>query len=326
MLIATVGVVSYTAFLEKQQKEKITLQIKEQNDNILLLQALLREGGNHPTQIPTRICDDGRSERLFNNRYRTIDILGCGGFSYTYLAEDTYRPGKLMCVVKHLQPARTDEGFLEIARRLFKTEAEILELLGHHSQIPQLMAYFEEQQQFYLVQEYIKGRPLNEELAPGQRLREAEVIDFLKDVLSVLVFVHSHGVIHRDIKPSNLMRRQKDNRIVLIDFGAVKQIEPQELYENPTVAVGTAGYAPPEQFMGQPRLNSDIYALGMVAIQALTGTSPRSLQRNETMAIVWRSPTTSEPLAAILDKMVSYDFHHRYQSAEEVLQTLEKLY
>ena len=326
LLIATVGVVSYTAFLEKQQKEKITLQIKEQNDNILLLQALLREGGNHPTQIPTRICDDGRSERLFNNRYRTIDILGCGGFSYTYLAEDTYRPGKLMCVVKHLQPARTDEGFLEIARRLFKTEAEILELLGHHSQIPQLMAYFEEQQQFYLVQEYIKGRPLNEELAPGQRLREAEVIDFLKDVLSVLVFVHSHGVIHRDIKPSNLMRRQKDNRIVLIDFGAVKQIEPQELYENPTVAVGTAGYAPPEQFMGQPRLNSDIYALGMVAIQALTGTSPRSLQRNETMAIVWRSPTTSEPLAAILDKMVSYDFHHRYQSAEEVLQTLEKLY
>lgn len=325
LLIAIVGVVSYTAFQEKQQKEKITLQIKEQNDNILLLQALLREGGNHPTQIPTGICDDDRSQKLFNKRYKTTDILGCGGFSYTYLSEDTHRPGKPMCVVKHLQPARTDEGFLEIARRLFKTEAEILELLGHHNQIPQLMAYFEEQQQFYLVQEYIKGHPLNEELAPGQRFSEPEVIDFLKDVLSVLVFVHSHGVIHRDIKPSNLMRRQKDSRIVLIDFGAVKQIEPQQLSENPTVAVGTAGYAPPEQFMGQPRLNSDIYALGIVAIQALTGISPRSFERNETTAIVWRSSTTSEPLAAIIDKMVFYDFSQRYQSAEEVLHSLDKL-
>ncbi|MDF5724080.1 MAG: CHASE2 domain-containing serine/threonine-protein kinase [Rhizonema sp. PD37] len=325
LLGAVIGVVSYTAFQEKQYKEKISLQIKEQDENILLLQALLREGGNYPTQTHTAISECSPDVRVFNNRYKTSDVLGCGGFSYTYLAEDTHRPGKHMCVVKHLQPARTDEGFLEIARRLFKTEAEILELLGHHNQIPQLMAYFEEDRQFYLVQEYIKGHPLNEELTPGQQFSEAKVIDFLKDVLSVLMFVHSHGVIHRDIKPSNLIRRQKDNSIVLIDFGAVKQIEPQQLHENPTVAVGTAGYAPPEQFMGLPRSNSDIYALGMVAIQALTGASPRHFERNETMALVWRGPTTSEPFAVILDKMVSYDFHHRYQSVEEVLQSLEKL-
>jgi serine/threonine protein kinase len=91
-------------------------------------------------------------------------MLGSGGFSYTYLAEDTHRPGNPMCVVKHLQPARTDEVFLDIARRLFKTESEILDLLGHHDQIPQLMAYFEENQQFYLVQEYIRGQTLQEEL------------------------------------------------------------------------------------------------------------------------------------------------------------------
>nr|WP_235018734.1 serine/threonine-protein kinase [Tolypothrix sp. NIES-4075] len=305
----------------------MALQIKDQNENISLLQALLREEGNSRAQIRIGLNNGSQADKLLSKRYKVTDLLGSGGFSYTYLAEDTHRPGNPMCVVKHLQPARTDEVFLDIARRLFKTEAEILDILGHHDQIPQLMAYFEENQQFYLVQEYIRGQTLQEELIPDNYLTEANVVNLLKDVLWVLKFVHGRGVIHRDIKPSNLIRRQEDKRIVLIDFGAVKQIQPQMQAENATVAVGTVGYAPPEQFMGHPKFNSDIYGLGMIAIQALTGIAAKHLERESTTALAWRhlAEETSEEFATILDKMVAYDFQKRYQSAEEVLQALELL-
>ncbi len=323
-IVAEAGVVAYTAFQNKQQKEKVALQIQEQNETISLLQALLRDGGSQGTQTQAEMGDGLQLQAILNNRYKIVELLGCGGFSYTYLAEDTHRPGNPQCVVKYLQPARKDEVFLDVARRLFKSEAEILEVLGQHEQIPQLMAYFEENRQFYLVQEYIEGHCLNEELVPGKRFSDAQVVDFLKEVLQILEFVHSHGVIHRDIKPSNLMRRKKDERVVLIDFGAVKQIQPQHPTENPTVAVGTVGYAPPEQFMGQPRLNSDIYALGMIAIQALTGTPAKYLERGSTTELVWRHfAETTQELAAVLDKMVCFDFQKRYQSVEEVLYALQ---
>ena len=323
-IVAEAGVVAYTAFQNKQQKEKVALQIQEQKETISLLQALLRDGGSQGTQTQAETGDGLQLQAILNKRYKILELLGCGGFSYTYLAEDTHRPGNPQCVVKYLQPARKDEVFLDVARRLFKSEAEILEVLGQHEQIPQLMAYFEENKQFYLVQEYIHGHCLHEELMPGKRFSDAQVVDFLKDVLQILQFVHSHGVIHRDIKPSNLMRRKKDERVVLIDFGAVKQIQPQHPTENPTVAVGTVGYAPPEQFMGQPRLNSDIYALGMIGIQALTGTPAKYLERDSTTELVWRPfAETTEELAAVLDKMVRFDFQKRYQSVEEVLYVLQ---
>jgi CHASE2 domain-containing sensor protein/RIO-like serine/threonine protein kinase len=323
-IVAEAGVVAYTAFQNKQQKEKVALQIQEQNETISLLQALLRDGGSYGTQTQAETGDGLQLQAILNKRYKIVELLGCGGFSYTYLAEDIHRPGNPQCVVKYLQPARKDEVFLDVARRLFKSEAEILEVLGQHEQIPQLMAYFEENRQFYLVQEYIEGHCLNEELVPGKRFSDAQVVDFLKEVLQILEFVHSHGVIHRDIKPSNLMRRKQDERVVLIDFGAVKQIQPQHPTENPTVAVGTVGYAPPEQFMGQPRLNSDIYALGMIAIQALTGTPAKYLERGSTTELVWRHfAETTQELAAVLDKMVCFDFQKRYQSVEEVLYALQ---
>lgn len=323
-LVAEAGVVAYTAFENKQQKEKVALQIQEQNETISLLQALLRDGGSYGTQTQVESGEGLQLQAILTKRYKIVELLGCGGFSYTYLAEDTYRPGNPLCVVKYLQPARKDQVFLDVARRLFKSEAEILEVLGQHDQIPQLMAYFEENSQFYLVQEYIEGHPIHEELIPGKRFSDAQVVDFLNDVLQILQFVHSHGVIHRDIKPSNLMRREKDQRIVLIDFGAVKQIQPQHPTENPTVAVGTVGYAPPEQFMGQPRFNSDVYALGMIAIQALTGTPAKYLERDSTTELVWQHlAETTQELAAVLNKMVCFDFQKRYQSIQDVLFALQ---
>lgn len=327
LVLATGSVVAYTAFQTKQQQEKIAQQVQEQEKIISLLQTLLKEGEETSINNLSTV-NRLQHDTLLNNRYRVTKPLSSGGFSHTYLAQDTQRPSNPVCVVKHLQPARNDPQFLEVARRLFKTEAEILELLGQNERIPQLFAYFEENQQFYLVQEFIEGHSLNDELTSGKRLSETEVVKMLKEVLQILVFVHSNQVIHRDIKPSNLMRRDRDKHIFLIDFGAVKQIQPQQTEEEShTVAVGTTGYAPPEQFMGRPRLNSDIYALGMVGIQALTGIPANQLQQNQnTGEFIWHHLAESRgELATILDKMVSYNFQARYQSAGEVLQSLEKL-
>lgn len=276
-----------------------------------------------------------RPRFLLSRRYKIDRILASGGFSLTYLAQDTQRPGNPLCVVKHLVPARSDARFLQTARRLFKTEAEILEKLGKHDQIPQLLASFEENTEFYLVEEFIEGHPLSEELPSGKQLTEDQVIRLLKSVLEVLAFLHERRVIHRDLKPSNIMRRQFDQQLVLIDFGAVKQMQPQH-YRTPddnaseegfTVAIGTRGYAPPEQLAGYPGLSSDVYALGMVAIQALTGRMPYQLSPNpETGTVVWRDlAQVSDEFAAILDHMICYYFNERYQSAIEVLRDLKAL-
>lgn len=268
---------------------------------------------------------------LLDRRYRVVQILAKGGFGQTYIAEDTRRPGNPICVVKHLKPASHDSIFLENARRLFATEAETLERLGSHDQIPRLLAYFEEDQEFYLVQDLIRGQTLNFELQPGQIWSEAQIVQMLQDVLNVLVFVHGSGVIHRDIKPDNLIRRRQDGKLVLVDFGAVKQIRsPQQMAlggDSITIAVGTPGYMPTEQNLGKPRPNSDLYALGIIGIRAATGLLPSQFEEDpDTGEIVWQRWTqVSSDLNDILVRMVRYHFKDRYQSAIEVLQAIDAL-
>lgn len=268
--------------------------------------------------------------KLLDRRYQVTQVLGAGGFGKTYLAQDTRRPGNPICVVKQLKPISNDTGFLETARRLFTSEGETLEQLGNHDQIPRLLAYFEEDNEFFLVQEFIEGHTLTEELLPGQRWEESRVIELLTEVLNILEFVHSRGVIHRDIKPDNLIRRNSDRKIVLVDFGAVKQMHTQlatTYAHSNTIAVGTPGYMSSEQARGQPRPNSDIYALGVIAIQALTGLAPMQMQDDQnTGEILWEHLVyVSRGLAAIVTKMVRYHFKDRYQSATEVLQELKQL-
>jgi len=268
--------------------------------------------------------------KLLDRRYQVTQVLGAGGFGRTYLAQDTRRPGNPICVVKQLKPATSDPSFLETARRLFTSEAETLEQLGNHDQIPRLLAYFEEDQEFYLVQEFIEGHTLTQELPPGQPWEESRVIDLLWEVLTILEFVHSHGVIHRDIKPDNLIRRNWDHKLVLVDFGAVKQIRTQLATPNQvsqTIAVGTPGYMSSEQALGQPRPSSDIYALGIIGIQAMTGLMPVSFQEDlNTGEILWEHLVSgSRGLAMILNRMVRYHFKERYQSASEALQALRQL-
>lgn len=266
---------------------------------------------------------------VLGGRYKIITILGAGGFGQTYLADDTQQSRR--CVVKQLKPISRDTRMLDIARRLFDTEVETLSRLGQHDQIPELYDSFQENDEFYFVQEYIDGHPLSEEFSRGQRLSEAEVVVLLQNVLSVLQFVHQNQVIHRDIKPGNLIRRRHDGKIVLIDFGAVKELQTQLSghvgQTSFTVGIGTEGYTPSEQLMGRPRYCSDIYALGMTAIQAVTGMQPSQLPEDpNTLDLRWQDRADiGLGLAFVLDRMVRYDFSQRYQLVEDVLQALQRL-
>lgn len=265
-------------------------------------------------------------------RYQIISNLGGGGFGETFVAYDTHLPGSPKCVVKKLKPQANDPITLQTARRLFDTEAKVLYMLGRHERIPQLLAYFEENQEFYLVQEYIYGHDLNEEIRPGKPISQDQVISLLQEILEILEFVHHQKVIHRDINPRNILRDDKDGKLVLIDFGAVKQITTQVVSEENqtqlTVAIGTPGYIPGEQAQGEPKFSSDIYAVGVMSISALTGLSPEELEKDEdTNEIIWQKHTQVSPeLAKILDTMVRYDFRQRYTSATQALQALKNLY
>ena len=272
------------------------------------------------------------SDELIGGRYRVIDCLRTTGFCETYVAEDTHLPGNPppRCVVKKLQPQSNEDFVLETARRLFDNEAKVLYKLNDHQQIPRLLAHLEVDEEFYLVQEYIQGKDLSQvEIVPGRQWSESQIKDFLIEVLQILSFVHQNNVIHRDIKPSNLIRRATDGKIFLIDFGAVKEITNMTLTENQgnvlTVAIGTPGYMASEQQRGDPRFNSDIYALGVTAIQAITGFHPDQLPRDrDTGELKWRdrAPDCSEEMARILNKMVRNDFLQRYKNASEVLEDL----
>jgi eukaryotic-like serine/threonine-protein kinase len=253
------------------------------------------------------------NERL-RKRYLVIKSLGSGGFGETFLAKDTLAPQTPLCVVKRLKRSPFPHRIT-----LFETEAQTLYQLGRlTSQIPALLDHFVEDQIFYLVQEYIEGQTLADRLQ--QKWHPQELIHFLQQVLTVLQFLHSHQIIHGDIKPRNLIRRP-DGQWALIDFGAVKltdSIEP--------VVTGTIGYMPNEQQAGRSRYSSDIYALGMVAVQCLTGVHPKYWHEDlETGEILWKAKLNSN-LKRILQKMTKVRLRDRYTSATEVLMDLNRLH
>ncbi|MBD2360242.1 SUMF1/EgtB/PvdO family nonheme iron enzyme [Anabaena minutissima FACHB-250] len=268
---------------------------------------------------------------ILRNHYKIIKILGSGGFGDTYLAQDLDLPNHPQCVVKHLKP-NSDPKVLEIVRRLFDSEAQILYRLGNDSdQIPRLFAHFEEQGEFYLVQEFIDGQDLSYEIIPGQKLTEIAVTKLLQEILEILAVVHKQNIIHRDIKPQNLMRRRQDGKIVLIDFGAVKEVNTMMVNSQGqtsfSVVIGSLGYMPTEQAGGRPKLSSDVYAVGMLGIQAITGLQPNELPKDPNDdEVIWRNrANVTEKLAVVLNKMVSCYFRDRYPSAVEALAAIKSL-
>jgi serine/threonine-protein kinase len=272
-----------------------------------------------------QLCGQGQ---LFHNRYEILRILGRGGFGITFLAKDATLPGNPLCVIKQLCPKVTNPRSLERARERFEKEAKILGQLGSHSQIPMLLDYFEVNGEFYLVQEYIRGSTIAREIRRHGRKDEAAVKQFLVEILPVLNYVHKNRVIHRDIKPQNLLRCDEDKRLVLIDFGAVKEelIATGEVSTktNSTNFVGTMGFAPPEQFTLRSVYSSDIYALGVTCIYMLTAKAPLEFEYDhDTGEIAWqREVEVSEHFAQVLNKMLKMSLEERFKKADDVMWNL----
>ena len=260
---------------------------------------------------------------ILDRRYRITKSLGSGAFGLTFLAEDLKRPQNPLCVVKQLKPKETNPDFLLKAKELFAREAEALELLGKHPQIPGLLARLESNGDFYLVQEYIKGHTLEAELVREVDKLEAEVIKIVSELLNIINFVHQKNIVHRDIKPSNIIRNCENNKLVLIDFGAVMEFTGETFIGT---IIGTPGYIAPEQSLGKTGFYSDIYAVGIVGIQILTRTKPHFLIRDREDEIIWQDKAlVSQEFADILIKMVRINKNDRYCSATEVLEDINRL-
>lgn len=273
-----------------------------------------------------KFCQKCGSKLLLQDRYRGVKIIGQGGFGKTFLATDEAKPSKPYCIIKQSLPDSQEPEYIEKASQLFKGEAHRLDELGDHPQIPELLSYCNHEGRQYLVQEYIEGQNLAQELESKGVFNEQEIRTFLADILSILQFIHSQQVIHRDIKPENIIRRAIDNKLVLVDFGASKEFKTNVKHNNSCI-VGTAEYAAPEQMRGESRFSSDLYSLGVTCLHLLTNVNPFELFSTTENDWVWRdylakNNPISRDLALILDKLVQQATNKRYQSVEEVLADL----
>ncbi|MEA5568566.1 bifunctional serine/threonine-protein kinase/formylglycine-generating enzyme family protein [Anabaena sp. UHCC 0399] len=281
-------------------------------------------------------CGQSGFGQLLRNRYRVLWLLGEGGFSKTYAAEDVDRLNA-PCVIKQFFPQVQGTGQRSKAAEFFKEEAfRLYELGENHSQIPRLLAYFEQGSSLYLVQEFIQGQTLLQEVQQ-QPFDEAKIRQVLLDLLPVLDFIHSCNVIHRDIKPENIIRSDSDGKLVLIDFGGAKQVTQTSIARQATV-IYTLGYAPTEQMAGFACPASDLYALGVTCVRLLTQCLP---QQNlyghiddglyDPMNAKWlwqdylekKGIIVSDNLSKVLDKLIQHLPNDRYQSAIEALNDLK---
>jgi serine/threonine-protein kinase len=286
--------------------------------------------------VQQKFCTTCGMPLILVGRYIPQKLLGRGGFGAAFLASDRYTPTMRQCVVKQFQPSgNLSSTQLKLAQDLFEREAAVLEQIGHqHEQIPDLFADFpitvpslqggKEDQFFYLVQEYIEGKTLEEELGEKGKFSETEILEILRSILPVLQFVHDQGIIHRDIKPSNIMRH-RNGKFYLLDFGAVKQVANAAAGVASSTGIYSMGYAPPEQMSGGKVFPStDLYALAVTLVSLLTGvTEITSLIDAYSNQWQWRSHAKVSPkLADVLDRMLLNAANQRFQSAQDVWDAL----
>ncbi|MCZ8223533.1 MAG: GUN4 domain-containing protein [Microcystis sp. LE19-84.1B] len=282
---------------------------------------------SHKNTPTDKFCHKCGSQLLLRERYRALKLIGQGGFGKTFQAIDEDKPSKPYCVIKQFFPSAQGTGTLQKAAELFKEEAIRLDSLGRYPQIPELYAYFTANDgRQYLVQEYIEGQNLEQELKEEGVFNEAKIKHLLSEILPILEFIHSKQVIHRDIKPENIIRRKSDNKLILVDFGAAKFVSPLNRSMTGTI-IGSAEYIAPEQGNGKAVNASDLYSLGVTCLYLLTGISPFDLFDGGEHQWVWRqwlvnNPVSSE-LGNILDKLIEFGTKKRYQYASEVLQALQ---
>ncbi|WP_028083332.1 bifunctional serine/threonine-protein kinase/formylglycine-generating enzyme family protein [Dolichospermum circinale] len=276
----------------------------------------------------TIFCQHCGSKLILQERYRSVRVIGEGGFGRTFLAVDKQRLDT-PCVIKQFLPQQSGSAALEKATELFKQEAFRLRDLGKHSHIPDLLAFFPQEGRLYLIQEFIDGKNLLYELQQKGKFSESEVKQILVELLPILQFVHDNKVIHRDIKPENIIRISQNGALFLIDFGVSKEVGGSVLTRVGTIT-GTPGYAPPEQLRGMVFPNSDLYSLAVTCIRLLTGYFPKAdgddlLFDSMRMQWIWKQyVSVSQELEIVLDKMLQDLPINRFQSAYEVLSSLEK--
>ena len=272
------------------------------------------------------VCQACGTKLLLGDRYRSVKLLGSGGMGRTFLAIDELKPSKPFCAIKQFLPQGQGTNYNQKAAELFQQEVIRLDELGHHSQIPALLAHYQQENHQYLVQEFISGQNLAEELKIQGVFNQSQIRQLLSSLLPVLQFVHGHNVIHRDIKPDNIIRRlSKDaTEFILIDFGAAKYAINADLKQTGT-SIGSPEFVAPEQSRGKALFNSDLYSLGVTCIHLLTQASPFDLIDID-HNWVWRDylngNTVSDALGKILDKLIAIAPSKRYQSADEVIRDL----
>ncbi len=266
-----------------------------------------------------RLCSSCKSDLLLLDRYHATQIIGQGGFGKTYLAIN--KKSNSPCVIKQFSFPSSSSTAL----RLFSDEAGQLQSLGVHEQIPTFIDYVEQQDECFIVQEFVDGSNLEAELADSGAFTETQVEQLLLDILPVIEFIHKQGVIHRDIKPENLIHRKSDGKFVLVDFGAAKQATTTALAKTGTT-IGSAGYTAPEQAFGKAVKQSDLYSLGVTSIHLLTNMHPFDLVDSSDGNWVWRDylkQPVNQRLGKIIDKLLERGTKMRYASAAEVLQDLK---
>lgn len=290
--------------------------------------------------VQQKFCTTCGMPLILEGRYMPTKLLGRGGFGAAFLARDRRTPRLRYCVVKQFLPAGSlSPTQMQLAQDLFEREAVVLEDIGHqHEQIPDLFAFFplpvsgsqpgQQDQFFYIVQEYIDGQNLEEELDQKGKFSEPEALEVLREILKILKFVHNRGIIHRDIKPSNIMR-DRQGKFYLLDFGAVKLVASSTPGVAPSsTGIYSLGFAPPEQMAGsQVFPSTDLYALAVTIVMLLTGEKDVThLFDAYTNQWNWRKHVNVNPrLAEILDRMLLSAASQRYQSAQDVLDALDSL-
>lgn len=299
--------------LANQNQPELVEKIQEQLEDIFI-----------PNEDDTFICAKDMQKLsqglILRHRYQIVKQLSKGSFGTTYIAYDLDKPNQPLCVVKQFTPSKSNEGTFSKARHLFDLEAKTLQKLGNYSEIPSLFAFFEENDDLFLVQEYIEGNILREELE--ESWQEKKVVQLLKDILIPLSYVHKNIIVHRDIKPENLIRRAIDGKIVIIDFGAVKQVLEDKKKQGKGTVIGTRAYMSLEQFQGKILFSCDVYAVGIIAIEALMG---RKIAE-EIYPKQWLAQTNliSDELKQILSRMIATNYEDRYVDAKEALEAIEQ--
>ncbi|MFM7470785.1 MAG: protein kinase domain-containing protein [Nodosilinea sp.] len=279
-------------------------------------------GCGQPVNLPEAlVCQTCGGAIALQDRYRCQKILGQGYWGRTYLGLDGHTTPLRRCVIKQMIPRDGGQGDFHHSSDWFQALAQSLSTLGHHPQIPELLAVVDNDQGQFLIQEYIPG-PNLEQLTPTEPFTEAKIRCLLGEILPVLEFVHAHQIIHRDIKPASIICPPPPQPLALVDFGALKSIDDQAWLEQGGTAMGSAGYAAPEQVLGKAVFASDIFSLGVTCLYLLTGLHPFDLYSVSDDSWVWQPfllRPVSPVLARILDRMVNRSLQKRYRQAREVL-------